>query len=52
MEVLVSLTNSGDSKHKVEEDAEDVDGVCWRDPQKSLQVESVQLADQELFDRR
>ena len=48
MEVLVSLAHSGNSKHKVGKDASDVDGMRRGEPQQSLQVERVQLADQKL----
>lgn len=48
VEVLIGLAHSGDSKHKVSKDAGDVDGMSRRQPQKSLQVERVQLADQKL----
>ena len=48
MEVLVSLAHSGDSEHEVGKDTDDIDGMGWRQPQKGLQVERVQLADQKL----
>jgi len=48
MEVLVRLAHTRDAKHKVQQDADHIDGVRWGDPEKSLEVERVQLANQKL----
>lgn len=48
MEVLVCLAHTRDTKHKVQQDADHINRVCWGDPEKSLEVERVQLANQKL----
>ena len=49
MEVLVCLADTGDSKHEVGKDTSHIDGMCGGDPEKSLKIERVQLADQKLY---
>lgn len=48
MEVLVCLAHTRDTKHKVQQDADHIDRVSRGDPEKSLEIERVQLANQKL----
>jgi hypothetical protein len=48
MEILICLTHTRDTEHKVQQDADHIDRVCWGDPKKCLEIERIQLANQEL----